>query len=182
METFDQSEHDPKICYHGTAGGMSPGSTAFSPLQATAGLASLADIFTIWPRFCLWPPLRSLVSGYQYKYIYIASMQRTRYGSVQFLFSTRKMCKFSRTSFLTEEKRLHFYSLVLLKQARLIKYLKSSIKSPVWLIHFKHVWGGEGGGGVGLEREGGPGTRGRADSVCEGSFINLEKLKRGNPF
>ena len=34
---------------------------------------------------------------YEYKCNYVSSLQRTRYGSVQFLFSTRKMRKFSRT-------------------------------------------------------------------------------------
>ena len=36
----------------------------FPPPQATARLASLGDILTIWPRFLPFPPLWNLVSGY----------------------------------------------------------------------------------------------------------------------
>ena len=47
MKTFDQSEHDTRIWYHGTAASKArlQALPPFAPAQATAGLASLADIF-----------------------------------------------------------------------------------------------------------------------------------------
>ena len=77
-----------------------------------------------------------------------------------------------------KKKRLHFYSFALLKQARLIKYRKSSIKSPEWLIYFKHVWAGEGGWGL-KEREG---QEPAGELIQFVRSLNLKKLKRGNPF
>ena len=44
-------------------GSLGRGKGPFPPPQATAGLSSLADIFPIQPRFCLFFPLRSLVPG-----------------------------------------------------------------------------------------------------------------------
>ena len=53
MKTFDQSEHDTRISYHGTAASkaclLAP--PHFPSPQDTARLASLADIFPILPRF-----------------------------------------------------------------------------------------------------------------------------------
>ena len=50
----------------------------------------------------------------------------------------------------------------------IMKSRKSSIKSPVWLIYLKHVWGGGGGGGWGLiEMEGQEPVGGQMVSVID---------------
>ena len=66
MKTFDQSEHDTRIWYHGTAASktcLQAPSSLLHP-QAAAGLASLGDIFPTSARFLSFSPLRRLVPGY----------------------------------------------------------------------------------------------------------------------
>ena len=60
MKTFDQSEHDTRIWYHGSAASKAclQAPPPFPLPQTTAGLAFLADIIS------LFPPLRSLLPGY----------------------------------------------------------------------------------------------------------------------
>ena len=47
----------------GEKGKKSAGEARLEAAQATAGLASLANMFPIWPRFLLFSPLQSLVPG-----------------------------------------------------------------------------------------------------------------------
>ena len=69
MKTFDQSEHNTRIWYHGTAESKAclQAPLPFPPPQNTARLASLADIFPYWPRFLpffphcgAWPQARMM--------------------------------------------------------------------------------------------------------------------------
>ena len=61
----DQSEHDTRIWYHGTAASKAflQAPPPFPPPQVTTRLTSLAAIFPIWPHLLPFPPLQSLVPG-----------------------------------------------------------------------------------------------------------------------
>ena len=66
--------------------------------------------------------------------MYRASTQRTRYGSVQFLFSTRKMCKYSRT----------LYNRQLIQFSRIpaefvVRFLRDNNKIIIIMIWMQHI-------------------------------------------
>ena len=82
MKTFDQSEHDTRIWYHGTAASKACLQAPMIYPQPSPRLTLLTYIFPIRPWFLPFPSLWSLVPGYLSGGFFCSHYRRSKTGRI----------------------------------------------------------------------------------------------------